>query len=127
MPHKKILIIEDDISLSETISMALRAKGYEIFEYSDSDGALDIASDFLPDLILMDYLLPSWNGGELCSTIRAVDILKNVPLIIMSAYARLLFSIGDYGCDAVLQKPFELQKLETVINKLINRSEKKLP
>jgi DNA-binding response OmpR family regulator len=122
MENGNILIIEDDLALSETIATALNAKGYGTRECADSDGAVALAEAFRPNLVIIDYMLPSWNGGELCGVIKGLSGLEDVPIIIISAYSRLLFSIGDYGCDAVLEKPFDLNTLENLVKKLIGRN-----
>lgn len=75
---------------------------------------------YRPDLILLDYMLPEWNGRELCSAIRAIDDFEYVPIIITSAYAKILFSVSEYGCDAVLKKPFRMSDLISLVKSLLN-------
>ncbi|MCZ4224817.1 response regulator [Pedobacter rhodius] len=119
MEKKKIFIVEDDLMLMETIQDILSYHGYECQGCYDPQDALKMIESFGPDLILLDYILPEWNGGELCALIRGLDGYDYVPIIITSAYANILLSVADYGCDAVLEKPFTMKELLDLIRSLL--------
>lgn len=79
--------------------------------------------DFKPDLVLLDYLLPGINGGELCGQIKRHQAFSKIPVIIYSAYPKVLTSLGDYGCDLFLPKPFDLDELAKHIETLLLKKE----
>ncbi|TCD07585.1 response regulator [Pedobacter frigidisoli] len=115
MPQKKIMIIEDDLVLLETIQEILTLDAYECLGISDTEHVFSHMEQFKPDLFLIDYMLPDWNGGELSGAIRGMDLFEQTPIIIMSAYARVLFPMTEYGCNAVLEKPFHIDELSKLV------------
>jgi CheY-like chemotaxis protein len=109
----RILLIEDDEAVRNVIQEALT--NYTVIATEDTNNILGLIDEHKPDLVLMDYILPNINGGELCHQIKVNPSTANLPVIIISGYPRVLYSLGSYGCDAILEKPFDLSKLlETV-------------
>ena len=119
MKKKKIFIVEDDLMLLETLQNILREHGYDCQGCYHPQNAIQMIEAYRPDLVLLDYMLPEWNGGELCSAIRAIDDFEYIPIIITSAYAKILLSLSEYGCDAVLEKPFGISELTGLIKSLL--------
>lgn len=119
MEKRKIFIVEDDLVLLETLQDILSQFGFDCKGCNDAAVASHMIEAYRPDLILLDYMLPDWNGGELCSAIRGIEGFEYVPIIITSAYAKILFSASEFGCDAVLEKPFEISKLISLINDML--------
>jgi CheY-like chemotaxis protein len=109
----RILLIEDDEAVRNVIEEAL--SDYTVIATDDTSDIFKLIEEHKPDLVLMDYILPNINGGELCHLIKVNPITANLPVIIISGFPRILYSLGSYGCDAILEKPFDLSKLlETV-------------
>jgi DNA-binding response OmpR family regulator len=79
-------------------------------------------NEYKPDLVLIEYLLSHVNGGELCTQIKNDPRFNTIPVILYSAYPQLLWSVRDYGCDAFLAKPFDLNALLSQVEKLLARS-----
>lgn len=119
MGAKKIFVVEDDLVLLETILNVLNQHGYEAKGTYHTDGILEIIQAFEPDLLILDYMLADWNGGELCGAVRGLNGFEYKPIIIMSAYTNILYGLKDYGCDAILNKPFDIDKLLTVVETLM--------
>ncbi|PST82797.1 response regulator [Pedobacter yulinensis] len=107
----RILLVEDDPALSEILSELFADEGLELACLSETTDIIPAIEQFCPDLVLLDYLLPLTNGGELCSQIKNHSSTRTLPVIIYSAFPRLLMSIGGYGCDRFLEKPFDLKNL----------------
>lgn len=108
-----ILLIEDDKGVIDMISEALH--NYNVISSDGSNDIFKLIEQHKPTLVLMDYILPNINGGELCHQIKANSKTAHLPVVIISGYSRVLYSLGSYGCDAILEKPFDLSKLlETV-------------
>lgn len=123
-PTKKnlnILLVEDDESLTEILTELFSDEGYRIRCIRGTDDILPLMDQFRPDLVLLDYVLPKVNGGELCSQIKKHQDFCSIPVIIYSAYSRVLLSLGDYGCDVFMEKPFDLDELLKKIEELTAR------
>jgi DNA-binding response OmpR family regulator len=114
----KILIIENDEDLCAILAELFLQAGFVYKIYSETVDIIPLVKEFDPDLVLLDYLLPLINGGELCCQIKRNKIIHNLPVIIYSAFSRVLLSLGDYGCNAFVAKPFDLNYLLKKIDKL---------
>src|SRR5438067_1796848 len=101
----KILIIDDDADLLELLQDFLQGEGFEVKTNKSSAGIFETITQFQPDLIILDYLLDGINGGELCHQVKSTT---HIPVILYSAYSRVLLSLGTYGCDQFIPKPFDL-------------------
>jgi two-component system response regulator VicR len=113
---KRILIVEDDDQNREVLTEIFRQSGYTVKSFSH---ILDIGPEvtaFKPDLVLLDYLLPGINGGELCSQLKRDPVFRNLPVILLSAYDKVFLSLGNYGCDYFISKPFDISYLLACVN-----------
>ncbi len=115
----KLLIVDDDSALVEVLEELFNEVGYQVKAINTVENILPVIADFQPDLVLLDYLLPFVNGGELCSQIKRNRSTCQIPVIIFSAYPKVLLSLGDYGCDAFIAKPFDLDSLLFHIEKCL--------
>lgn len=116
---KNILIIENDEGLVELLEELFSYEGYQVRCYREADDIFSLMEDFAPDIVLIDYLLPGINGGELCAQLKREPSTKHIPVIIFSAYSQVLLSLGSYGCNAFVSKPFELSSLLNQISKCL--------
>ena len=71
--------------------------------------------EFNPDLVLVEFLLPGINGGEICYQLKNLN--NYVPVIIMSTHKKVFRSLGTYGCDDFIEKPFSLADLLNCIDR----------
>jgi DNA-binding response OmpR family regulator len=103
----KILIIDDDADLLDLLQDFLQSSGFEVKTNQSSGGIFQTITQYQPDLIILDYLLNlnGINGGELCHQVKTTT---HIPVILYSAYPRVLLSLGTYGCDQFIPKPFDL-------------------
>lgn len=115
----KILVIEDDHSLAEILVEFFHSTGYIVRTFSGTEDILQLTEQFNPDIVLLDYLLPKINGGELCSQIKRHGETMHIPVIIYSAFPKVMLSLGNYGCDAFVPKPFDLFDLVDQIEMLL--------
>jgi len=116
---KNILIIENDEGLVELLEELFSYEGYQVRCYREAGDIFSLMEDFTPDIVLIDYLLPGINGGELCAQLKREPSTKHIPVIIFSAYSQVLLSLGSYGCNAFVSKPFELSSLLDQISKCL--------
>ena len=110
-----MLILDDDQSVLDVMEEVLNYSHYEVRTTKDSHELMSLLESYSPDIVLLDYLLNGNNGGEICHQIKSNPKTSHLPVIIVSAYPKLLESLGDYGCDAVIPKPFDLTDLLTQV------------
>jgi DNA-binding response OmpR family regulator len=92
---------------------------FEVKSISGSDNLMALMEEFNPDLVLLDFRVSGENGGEICRQIKSHPRHNHVPVIIFSAYISHDEEILAYGCDAVINKPFDLFELIDKVNNLI--------
>lgn len=117
---KKVLIIDNDQDVLEIMQQALEYEGFESVTALDGEGYEQLIRKNEVDIVIIDFLLNGINGGEICHQIKESAAFKNVPVIIMSAHPRVIYSLGNYGCDKFLPKPFDLSDLVDQINQLLH-------
>ena len=74
---------------------------------------------FSPDLVILDYRVSGANGGEICRAIKADQRFSSIPVIIFSAYINTESELLAYGCDAIINKPFDLNELVEKVSALV--------
>ena len=118
----KVLIVEDEQSISSFISMILTANGYDTIIVNTGEEALTMISSHCPDLIVLDLGLPDMDGLEV---LRSVRKWSSLPIVVVSArnHERDKVEALDYGADDYLVKPFEMKELMARINAVLRRSE----
>ncbi len=103
---KKILLIEDDLSLSKMYSLKLAKSGFEALTALSGNEALLVLKEQRPDLILLDIMLPDISGLEVLKEIKSENSLKNIPVIVLTALPEViaLRKALDLGADSYLIK-----------------------
>jgi DNA-binding response OmpR family regulator len=116
----RVLVVEDDEDIADVLRRSLRQEGYEVRISSDGVDALDVATGFVPDLVVLDLGLPRLDGLEVCRRLRADG---DVPILVLTARAETEDRVGglDSGADDYLVKPFERQELLARIRALLRR------
>lgn len=119
----RILIVEDERSIRETMQFALEAAGYECFLAGDGAEALVAARTGSPDLILLDLMLPKLNGYQVCRLLRQDRRFAGVPIVMVTARTQDQDYIQgkESGADDYLTKPFELPDLVAVVDSHLAR------
>ncbi|HTI61652.1 response regulator [Mucilaginibacter sp.] len=115
--NKHVLIVEDNEELLSLYRDLLEPDGYRLSILAGSDDIIQHLGELQPDLVLLDFLIAGINGGELCSQIKKNPATSHIPVIMATAYPRLLNSLGHYGWDDFIAKPFELDEFYRVIRK----------
>jgi CheY-like chemotaxis protein len=113
---KKILIIDNDPAVLDMMQEALNYAGYEVSTAEDTHDIFSLITEHDPDLLLIDFILNGVNGGELCHQLKVDPRTTRLPVIIVTAYTKMFLSLGDYGCNGYLAKPFDLDELISQVN-----------
>jgi DNA-binding response OmpR family regulator len=121
---KKILIIDDDADVLNVMEEALKYEGFSVKTSGSADDVMALIDSFNPDLLLIDYILKGINGGEICHQVKVKPETSRLPVIIVSAYPKVLSSLGDYGCDRFISKPFDLEDLTGSIKAVLTSGSK---
>ena len=117
---KKILIVEDESSISDFVKLELEYEGYQVSIKEDGREGLKEALENDYDLIILDIMLPSMNGFEIC---RRLKREKNTPIIILSAKDSVTDKVNglQIGADDYIPKPFAIEELLARINAIFRR------
>ncbi len=118
----RILVVDDESSLAQTVSYTLRREGFDVATAGDGRAALEAFRAQPPDLIVLDLLLPGIDGLEVCRRIRRVSA---VPILMLTARGEEVDRIVglEVGADDYLAKPFSMRELVARIRALLRRRE----
>lgn len=114
---KKVLVVDDDTEVLDVMQEALEYYGYEVRVTAQAYAAFSIIETFKPGVVLLDYLLDGANGADICHQIKMNPWTAHLPVVIVSAYSKVLQSKGDFGYDKLLAKPFDLNELISTVEK----------
>ena len=118
-----ILVVEDEDALSTLLQYNLDKEGYDVVVAADGEEALTLASERLPDLIVLDWMLPKVSGIEVCRRLRQRTESRNVPIIMLTARGEESDRIRglDTGADDYVVKPFAMSELSARIRAVLRR------
>jgi DNA-binding response OmpR family regulator len=117
---QKILVVEDETSLLESLTYTLKRQGYEVLEATDGYQALNAAREEKPDLLLLDVMLPGIDGFEVCRILRQE---MNQPILMLTARDDEVDKVVglEMGADDYLTKPFSMRELLARVKALLRR------
>ena len=119
---KKILIVEDNLAVNRALQLLLEPR-YETIPAMDGKEAVDIAATQLPDLILMDIMMPVMNGYQATRLIRQNPKTHSIPILAVTALDGPTYEEECFqsGCDDHIAKPFKTKELVPCIEKLLKQ------
>ncbi len=122
--HKRILIVEDEPAIRDMIAFALRKGEFEPVHAGDAREAQAAIADRVPDLILLDWMLPGTSGIELARRWRKEDLTRDVPIIMLTARGEENDRVSglDSGVDDYVVKPFSARELLARVRAVMRRS-----
>ncbi|MDD3014414.1 MAG: response regulator [Candidatus Gastranaerophilales bacterium] len=121
MTNKKILIVDDEQDIVETLTFLFESEGFACITAYDGEEALNKAKSEMPDLIILDVMLPKINGYKVCRLLKFDAKYKNIPILMVTARSQEEDkAIGEEtGADEYITKPFNIEELtQTVKNYL---------
>ncbi len=117
---KKVLIIEDDPNIAEAERLILEGE-FEVFMASDGSSGLSLCKEIMPDLIVLDVMLPKLSGFEVCKMLRDGGYDKKIVMVTAKTEPRNEIFGMDLGADDYIMKPFEPSELLHVIHQVLKK------
>jgi DNA-binding response OmpR family regulator len=117
----RILVVDDDPEIVAMLNMRLTKRGYQVMTANDGHEAIELAKKELPDLVLLDVMMPGKSGWEVARSLKQDPATHAVKIVMVSAIGEKTNEITApiYGADAHVDKPFEFEALERVIAGLL--------
>ncbi len=129
MTQLNILVVEDEDAIREMLVMVLEQSGINVIDVPTAEAAqLSLADNAMPDLILLDWMLPGISGVELARRLKQDDLFKELPIILLTARGEEEDKVRglEIGADDYMTKPFSPKELVARIKAVLRRSGKKL-
>ncbi len=110
---KKILIVDDEQDIVETLKFMLEAEGYECFCAYDGETGLSLAKEIMPDLMILDVMMPKINGYKISRLLKYDTKYKEIPIIMVTARSQEEDKLigQETGVNEYITKPFELDEI----------------
>ena len=121
-PKFLILVVDDSADNVAVISLDLQQQGYRVVTASDGEDAVTVATQMLPNLILMDINLPALDGLGATRRIREIDAMRDVPIVAITAFGTEGFQRAAYdaGLSGYLTKPIDFDRMHLLIARLLS-------
>jgi DNA-binding response OmpR family regulator len=119
---RRILIVDDEPNIVTSLEFLMRESSYEVRVARDGEEALRRAESFLPDLILLDVMMPQRSGFEVCRKIRENPALRDVKIVMLTAKGRDVEKYRglNLGANAYVTKPFSTKELMNTVRGLLD-------
>jgi len=120
----KILIVDDELDTLLPLKRALEMEDFNVIEAQDGAEALEKVRSEIPDLLLLDLMLPKLNGFEVCQRLKKDDATNSIPIIMLTAKGETSDKIKgiEIGADDYVTKPFDLDELKARIKAVLRRT-----
>ena len=120
----KILVVDDEKDITDSLGISLESEGYNVVKANTGHDAIEKARVEIPDLILLDIMLPDMNGYEICNKLRKDPLTKLIPIIMLTGRGGLNDKIEglDLGADDYITKPFNIRELKARVRTVLRRS-----
>jgi len=123
----RIAIVEDDATIARLVELELSHEGYEVTKYGDGESALAGFATTVPDLVLLDVMLPGADGVAVAKLMREQGLAMPILMLTARAETQDVVMGFDAGADDYLRKPFEVPELLSRVRALLKRSEHERP
>ena len=117
--NKKIIIFDDDEDILSICNYILTEQGWQVHTFTDCNSIAEKVAAIMPDVILMDNWIPDAGGIIATQTLKKAPDLKDIPVIYFSANSDIEQLASHAGAETYLAKPFDLEELEMVINRVL--------
>ena len=127
MAEANILIVEDDEIVARTVERSLRGNDFKITKATSGVEGIKIASQLIPDLVILDVIMPGMEGGKVFETLKSIH--ADVKVILSSGYSinHEITGIMERGCQGFIQKPFDIGSFSKKIREVLAGGELQTP
>ena len=119
---KKILIVDDEQDIVESLKFVLEASGFSCFTAFNGEDGLRMAKEIVPDLIILDVMMPKINGYKISRLLKYDAKYKNIPILMVTARSQAEDKLigEETGADEYITKPFELDEVVKKVEQYLN-------
>ncbi len=119
---KKILIVDDEQDIVESLKFVLETSGYNCYTAFNGEDGLKLAKELLPDLIILDVMMPKINGYKISRLLKYDNKYKNIPILMITARSQEEDKLigEETGADEYITKPFDLDEVLKLVEKYLN-------
>ena len=119
---KRLIYVEDNDSISMLVKYKLSKEGFEVEALSDGEHAFEIIQDQLPDIVILDLMLPIKDGLTILKELKGNPVTSNIPVIMLTTHAEedIILKCFEAGASDYITKPFSTPVLLARINKILN-------
>ena len=121
MEKKKILVVDDEVELVELVKIRLEANGYEVIMANSGLEGLSKAASELPDLIILDIAMAEMDGYTVLQKLREEEKTKDIPVIMLTAYAKMQSLFEMEGISDYIVKPFDPQDFLLRVGRVLKK------
>ncbi len=124
MNKKRILLVDDELDLVETVRFSLELEGYDVLVSHNGEDALNQARKENPDLILLDLMLPKLDGYKVCRLLKFDERYKHIPILMLTAKTQEKDKLlgKETGADEYITKPFEMDELMRKVKSYLSKT-----
>lgn len=118
-----VLVVEDDMALAELLRYTLERDGFDVSHTADGEDALMLAQESTPDVVILDWMVPSLSGIEVCRRLRRINATATVPILMLTARTEEADRVRglETGADDYITKPFSPRELSARIKAILRR------
>ncbi|HEX9037976.1 MAG TPA: response regulator transcription factor [Ktedonobacterales bacterium] len=122
----RLLVVDDEQAIVDFIKLGMRYEGFQVEQASDGYIAIDLAQRFQPDVIILDVMLPTMDGLEVCRRLRENEATANLPVLMLTAKDEVRDRVTglEAGADDYLTKPFSFDELLARVRALLRRQQR---
>lgn len=119
---KKVLIVDDEQDIVESLKFVLEVAGFECHCAYNGEEGLNLAKEILPDLIILDVMMPKINGFKICRLLKYDNKYKNIPILMVTARSQTEDKLigEETGVDEYITKPFDLDEIVKKVEGYLN-------
>ncbi|MCZ7356732.1 MAG: response regulator [Candidatus Methanoperedens sp.] len=122
--RQKILIVDDEMDALLPLKRSLEADDYNVFEAYDGHEAIRKSKNEIPDLVILDLMMPGMDGYEVCSRLKKDEVTEKIPIIMLTARDEIRDKVEGFeiGADDYVTKPFNLSELKARIKRILRKT-----
>ena len=116
-----VVLADDDIEIRRILKRTVSTLDCDVMEAEDGEQGLELIIEYRPDLVILDVMMPTISGWELCKYIRSKPALEKTPIVMLTAIGKTVNEMTSplYGADAYLDKPFDIEDIVEVVSRLL--------